>query len=411
MRTSTAAALALAVLAANGCGSTAGSVVALPFTHEEATATAFTTRLPGGTPETQAIAITQAVYAATREENAAGAIVLTRQDPHDAFTAMHRLTHMPVNAPLLYLDAAGRLSDATIDEMRRLHPDGVTQDGRTQVYVVGRVDPAVAGEVRRRLGFRVRELRAGDPVQLAELLDRWQAALKSDHPDEVVVSAVDHPDGIAHGMGAMGWNAHMGRGFAWVYRDRVPDATRRILSRRFQRAYIYLTGPSEVISDAVAADLAQYGLVRRIAGPDAYATNVVNAGYKDVGRNFGWWFGQVPRNFGWGIAQAGHNFIVGSADRPLHVIPSVVLGHMGKHGPVLLVSRDEVPDRVVQYLEMVRPAPTAPTETILNHGWIIGDESVLSAEVQRQVTRLLAPGAQPGVEARHGSGARDAAGR
>jgi hypothetical protein len=35
---------------------------------------------------------------------------------------------MPVNAPLLYLDAEGRLAGPTKREMKRLHPDGVVQD-------------------------------------------------------------------------------------------------------------------------------------------------------------------------------------------------------------------------------------------------------------------------------------------
>lgn len=75
----------------------------------------------------------------------------------------------------------------------------------------------------------------------------------------------------------------------------------------------------------------------------------------------------------------------------LHVIPAVVLGHMGKHGPVLLVSRDAVPQKVVDYLEMVRPDPSGPHETIRNHGWIIGDEPMLSWSVQKRITQLLAP--------------------
>ncbi|MGH9629675.1 MAG: hypothetical protein ACRD7E_15275 [Bryobacteraceae bacterium] len=52
--------------------------------------------------------------------------VRTRRKP---YTAMHRVTHMPVNAPLLYLDPSGQLSRATLDEMKRLKPDGVVQDG------------------------------------------------------------------------------------------------------------------------------------------------------------------------------------------------------------------------------------------------------------------------------------------
>ncbi len=377
----------------SGCGATTGEPVSMPPLQAQATATAHTTRLPASDPETQAIVLAQTVYAATQENNAVGAIILAPQEAALAFTAMHRITHMPVNAPLLYLTPDGRLSEKTRREMMRLAPDGVSQDGKVQVYLVGEVDPDVARIVRRELKYTVREFRESDPVRLAELLDRWQAAMKSDHPDEVVISALDHPDGIAHGMGAMGWNAHMGKGFAWVYRDSIPALTREILARRYGRkgAYMYLTGPSSVISDAVARELSRYGLVRRIAGPDVYASNAVNAGYKDFGRNFGWWWGWNPRSFGWGIAQAGHNFIIAGADDILGAIPAVVLGHMGKHGPLLLVAQDSVPKPVSDYLEMVRPFPSGPTETILNHAWIIGDESRLSWAVQRDIEQRMRP--------------------
>lgn len=392
MKMMNALAIPFVLLLATACGTTEGDPVSEygPL-HADAHATVHTTRLPAGDPESQAISLTQTVYPATREENSAGAIIITRQDQADAFTAMHRVTHMPVNAPLLYTDAQGRLSKATLDEMKRLRPDGVVQDGGTQVYIVGCVDAEVAATVRRQLNYSVRELRSCDPVELAELLDRWQAALKSDHPDEVVISAIDHPDGIAHGIGAMGWNAHMGKGFAWVYRDSVPEQTRRILTRRLGGAYMYLTGGPDVISDRVAVELSRYGLVRRIHGPDPYASNAVNAGYKDFGRNFGWWFNWNPRGFGWGISQAGHNFIIGSRDDILGMIPSVLLGHMGKHGPLLLVPSGEVPRSVRDYLEMVRPFPSGPTQTILNHAWIIGDESRVSWQVQAEIDRLLRP--------------------
>lgn len=386
-----------AVVLLSACGSTSGPPIhGLARQQQVASVTAFTTRLPASGPEEQAISIAQAVYAGTREENATGAIILVRQNAAEAYTAMHRVTHMPVNAPLLYLDPSGHLSRATLDEMKRLRPDGVVQDGKTQVYIVGAVDGGVADRIKRELKYSVRELRAANPVELAELLDRWQAALKSDHPDEVVISALDHPDGILHGLGAMGFNAHMGRGFAWVYRDSIPEETRRILRRRFGRhgAFMYLTGGSDVISDKVAQELSQYGLVHRIAGPDAFASNAVNAGYKDFGRNFGWWWDWQTRDFGWGISQAGHNFIFGSSDDVLSAIPSVVLGHMGKHGPFLLVRQNDVPEPVARYLEMVRPFKSGPTQTVVNHAWIIGDESRISWEVQKQLDQLLRPANQ-----------------
>lgn len=377
-----------------GCGRTSGP----PFgadTHagREAIATAYTTRLPASDPERQAIVLAQTVYGGTREENSAGAIILCPQDERLAFTAMHRITHMPVNAPMLYFKQDGSLSQATLREMHRLHPDGVVQDGRVQVYVIGTPPPDVMRAIKYDLGYKVRQFPETDPVALAELLDRWQAAMKSDHPDEVVISAVDHPDGIAHGMGAMGWNAHMGKGFAWVNRDSVPEATHRILARRFGQkgAYLYLTGGPDVISDRVARELSRYGLVRRIQGDNPFATNATNAGYKDFGRTLGWWWGWSARSFGWGIAQAGHNYIFVNPDDLLGAIPAVLLGHMGKHGPVLLVRQNEVPESVVRYLEMVRPFPSGPTATIRNHAWIIGDGAHLSWEVQKEIHRLLTP--------------------
>jgi hypothetical protein len=385
--------VALAALALAGCGATEGPPVPAGASDSvPVLATAFTNRLAGPDPVTQAIVLTQTVYPATREENAVGAIILSPQDEATAFTAMQRVTHMPVNAPLLYLERDGSLSERVKDEMRRLRPDGVVPDGQTQVYVVGDVDPAVAEEVRRELKLEVRRLYARDPVQLAELMDRWQAALKSDHPDEVVVSAVDHPDGIAHGIGAMGWNAHMGRGFGWVYRDSVPAATHRILSRRLGKAYIFITGGDDVVSEQVARELARYGVVRRIRGPNVFATNAVFAGYKDFGRNWGWWWDESPREFGWGIAQAGHNYIIGNSEDVLGLIPAAVLSHMGKHGPILLVSRDSVPGPTRDYLEMVQPdIIAAPDEAILNFAFIIGDLSRVSWGVQQELTRLLAP--------------------
>ncbi|MGY5849671.1 hypothetical protein [Salegentibacter sp. F14] len=375
------------------CGKSEGPPLKsqLPL-QEEANFTAYTTRLPGSDPETVSLLVTNVVYAATREDNAVGAIILTPMDEEIAFTAMHRITHMPVNAPLLFLGEDGKISDRTFQEMKRLKPDGVMQDQRKQVYAIN-IPESEIERIENELNYNVRTFYEEDPVKLAELLDRWQAAMKADHPDEVVISSIDHPDGIKHGMGAMGWNAHMGRGFAWVYTDSVPQATKKLLKRRYGEhgAYMYLTGGSDVISDKVARELGEFGLVRRIAGDDVFSTNTTNAGYKDFGRNFGWAWGWKPRGFGWGLAQAGHNYIFSNAENVLATIPAAVLGHMGKHGPILLVDSEEFPQSVKDYLKMVKPFPTGPQETILNFGWIIGDSSQVSKNVQMEIDRYLAP--------------------
>lgn len=375
------------------CGKTSGPPGAGSHAlQEEALFTAYTTRIPGSNVEEQAILLTHTVYPATREDNAVGAIILVPQDPHIAFTAMSRITHMPVNAPLLYLSKDGHLSEQTLREMKRLKPDGVFQDGRVDVYAVN-VPAKEVKKIKEVLGYKVREFNEPNPVLLADLLDRWQGALKSDFADEVTISAIDHPKGIQHGIGPMGWNAHKGKGFAWVYKDSIPPVTREILKRRYGKhgSYIYLTASPDIISDNVAKELAQFGQVRRIFGKNIYETNTVNAGYKDYGRNYGWWWNWVPRDYGWGIAQAGHNYIILSADDVLGMIPAAVLGHMGKHGPILLVEKDSVPESVVRYLTMVKPFPTGAEETILNFAWIIGSKDKISASTQQEIDFLLSP--------------------
>ena len=375
------------------CGTTEeGAGIPSRALQNEAVTTAFTTRIPGRTIEEQAILLTQVVYPATREDNSPGAIILVAQDEQIAFTAMSRITHMPVNAPMLFLDQENNLSDHTLQEMKRLKPDGVMQDGQTEVYTIN-VPASEVKRIKEVLGYKIRTFYEKDPIELASILDRWQAALKSNHPDEVIISAIDHPQGMLHGIGALGWNAHMGKGFAWVYQDSVPKATKDILNRRYRKhsAFMYLTGDKDVISDKVAKELSQYGLVRRVAGPNIYASNAVNAGYKDFGRNWGWWWGWKPRDFGWGIAQAGHNFIITTSDKILYLIPAAVLGHMGKHGPILLVEKDSVPPDTRDYLNMVKPFITGAPETILNFAWIIGDTSTISLKTQQSIDRLLSP--------------------
>lgn len=380
----------IAVVGLNACDVAKGPPIDDPGPLQaQARVTAHTARLPGANPEQITISLTNAVYGATREENSAGSVILSPQNAALAFTAMHRITHMPVNAPLFYLTETGELSEATFQEMKRVNPDGNTMDAQIQLYTVGKIDKAIIDRLAKT--FKLREFREDDPVKLAELLDRWQAAMKSNHPDEVVIANLDHPQGIAYGLGAMGWNAHMGKGFAWVTGENIPVETKNILTRRFGQSYIYLAGGADVISHDVAEKLSQYGLVRRIGGADIYAASAVNAGYKDFGRNWGWGWNWTPRTFGWGIAQAGHNFIIVNGDDMLAAIPAVLLGHMGKHGPVLVVTQDSVPQSVADYLTMVKPFKAGPTKTILNHAWIIGSTGYLSDSVQNQIDSLLRP--------------------
>jgi hypothetical protein len=346
-----------------------------------------TMRLAGPNVYAAATAITQTTYGATHHEDRPHAITLVRADREaDAMLAASRITHFPVNSPVLYVDA-DRLPAETLAEMKRLGPDGNTYDFGVQVYLVGPISERVEREVQDSLGYRTRAFRVDDPFALSEALDTWAADVHTDHPDEAIIVQYDQ---LATGLPGVAWNAHMGHGLFFVKGDSIPDATRRALARRFRdEAFIYLFGDSSIISEPVARELAQYGHVQRLPGKDAYEISLNFAGFRDAGLNQGYWINWFTRDFGWGIAEAGHNFTFANPDDWQQAVTGSLLSHMGKHGPMILLPQTGADEKLVRYLEMVKPSVGAANDQLNNHGWILGGTDKISWERQADIDLLL----------------------
>jgi hypothetical protein len=345
-----------------------------------------TVRVTGPSRFAGATAITQLTYGSTHHEDRPHAVTLVRIDRQaDAMLAASRITHFPVNAPVLYVEAE-RIPDETRAELIRLRPDGNTYDASVQVYLVGPIGSAVRREIES-LGFEARAFDVGDPFTLSEVLDRWAAAVHADHPDEVAIVQYQQLD---TGLPSVSWNAHMGHGLFFVDGDTVPEATRRGLSRRFGgEAFMYVFGDESVVPASVERELARYGHVQRVNGPDAETISVTFAGYRDAGLNQGYWLGSSRRDFGWGIAEAGHNFVFADPDDwPLAVTGSL-LAHMGKHGPLIVLPGGQPTEVTRRYLELVRPRGRAVHDALHNHGWVLGGVDSISAAVQAELDLLL----------------------
>lgn len=355
---------------------------------DEVWTTAFTTRLPGRDPIEAAVYVSETIYAATRDEDRPDAVILARVDrPAHAILAVNRLIHFPTNAPLLYVEEH-RIPAVTRAELLRLRPEGMFADANVHVYVVGDVGPGILRELKG-LGFRVRHFAEADPFQLSEDLDNWAGAVHGDHPDEVVLVPIDS---LSWALPFSAWNAHEGDGFFWITRDSVPAPVLRALRRRFGKPFSFLVGGPDMASARVERQLAELGFVERFDQPDVHALSAFFAGFKDDGRNFGFVIGQVPRLFGWGIQEEGHSYTFGNPGELMSVLPAAILSHMGKHGPMLLVARDEIPASVASYLGKVRPSAAAiPALQQLNHGWIIGDSRQISGRVQAWLDDSLSP--------------------
>lgn len=350
--------------------------------------TANTTRIGSDDPVETAVAVAQIIYPVTEEENSPGAVILiNRNNFAEAMVAASRVQHFPVNAPLLYVDE-NSIPELTRNELLRLKPEGVPMDGNVQVYLVGTIGEAVREEVES-LGFKVRVLTAPDPVELAVVADDWSSTQHGDHKNDVVIANLDH---LEPSVPSAFWNAHMGDGLAFVTDDGVPQATIDLLKRRAEGPWIYIFGDENVVSAEIARELAQYGHVTRVPGPDAPAVSAHFAAFKDEGKDWGLWFWQGARSFGWGIGEAGHNAIFVRLDGPggwQNALPATTLSHMGKHAPVLILGGDAIPDPVRTYLNVTRPYPTAPQQQLLNHGWIIGGEGTISPATQAELDTLL----------------------
>lgn len=344
-----------------------------------------TARIGGADPVETAVAVAQNIYPATFEDNKPNGIILVPDDDWRAAVLAAEIIHFPVNAPILYIKRDA-IPEQTIEEIKRLDPQGIFLDGNIKVLVIGDVERKVLEDLKSKK-LKYRQLRADSTEELASLLDDYKAMFHIDHDDQVIIVPMERPE---YAIQADSWVAHAGHSIFFVGNNGISNSLRKSLEKRPQHAYIYVLADAKTIPEEITVQLSQYGHVQRIPGNDPYEMSVGFAGYKDVGPNLGLWIERDTRTFGWGISEAGHNFTLVNPDHPLLAIPSAALSHKGKHGPFLFIKKDEIPDPVIKFLKTLQPTYLTAQEQLFNHGWIIGDDKIISAEVQNDVDKLLA---------------------
>ncbi|MCF8012130.1 MAG: cell wall-binding repeat-containing protein [Clostridiales bacterium] len=356
---------------------------AKPQTHP-VQKTANTGRLPGKNVFETSVSVSQTVYPATFADNKPKAVILVpRGDWRRALTAAN-VIHFPVDAPILYIKK-DKIPEIVKKEIKRLDPEGLFVDGNVKSFIVGSVNQKVKDELKE-LKLKYRQFNATSIYDLAAKIDHYRATINSDHNDMVMVASANAPE---YSIFSASWTAHAGSPTFFVNKDKIPQATKKALSRRPQDTFIYLLGNSKVIPPGIAKELGRYGHVQRIPGKNHFEMSTGFAGYADFGPNFGYWIAKTIRMFGWGIAEAGHNFIFVNANKPEMAIPAGILSHRGKHGPMLLVKKDALPQPVERYLKTVQPSYTGEQEQLFNYGWIIGDPEIIEPEVQKDIDKLL----------------------
>ncbi len=139
-----------------------------------------------------------------------------------------------------------------------------------------------------------------------------------------------------------------------------------------------MLGPEEVISEGVVRELRKLGSVKRVSGPDPVTNAIAFARFTDG-------------SFGWGVTDPGHGLVFASARRTLDAAAAAPLSGSGTYGPLLLLpDAGELPQSLQDYLLDIQPGyDKDPVRGVYNHGWLMGDESAISADVQARIDTLL----------------------
>ena len=132
------------------------------------------------------------------------------------------------------------------------------------------------------------------------------------------------------------------------------------------------------MSATVVEQLGELGDTRRISGPDPVANAIAFARFSDG-------------SFGWNVVDPGHGLVFATTQRPLDAAAAAPLSASGSYGPLLLVTAaNALPAPLQDYLLDIQPGyDDDPVRGVYNHGWLIGDESAVSIDVQARIDALL----------------------
>lgn len=347
--------------------------------------TANTVRIEGKDLYETCTSISQIVYPSTFRGDRPNAVILVRSDKvQDAMLAA-RVSHDPINAPILFTKK-NSIPESTLKEIERLNPEGLFVDGNAKIILIGDIGEEIKNTLNKK-NLKYRHIKGKDVYDLSLNIDNYLAAFQGDHKDVVIIAPIEKPE---YSLAQASWNAHNGDGFFFVEKNKVPEPVKKALKARYGGAYIYILGDKIHISNKVKKELAKYGHVERIpGGENIYNQAVSFATYKDVGKNFSWWFHKKSRDFGWGITQPGHNFIFVNPDNWQVAVASSLLSHKGKHAPILLVYKNSIPKNLKDYLYTIKPSYISSQEISNNHGWIIGNSDYISDINQVKIDSLL----------------------
>jgi hypothetical protein len=351
------------VLGAGGDEKQAGNAPPLGF---PIFATKNTTRVAGADSIANAAGVARAVYPARTDESSPKAIVIVDKADWRAAISAAQLMARPLRAPMIFSDG-GKLPAASEEALAELAPSGASQIDGAQVIRIGN---AAARPDNRR----IKDVAGGSSASLAAGIDKLQTQVAGDASGDVIVAPADSPE---FAMPAAGWAARSGDPVLWTPKDSLPPETKAAI-KAHPKPRIYVLGPPDAISAKVVSELGKLGRTKRISAPDAVQNAIAFARYSD-GR------------FGWNVVDPGHGVVFANEGRTLDAAAGAALSGSGQYGPLLLTQEaGALPEPVQEYLLDIQPGyDKDPVRGVYNHGWLMGDESAISGDVQSRIDALL----------------------
>jgi hypothetical protein len=330
-------------------------------------ATKNTTRVAGADAIANAAGAARAVYPARTDESSPRAVVIVEQDDWRSAMSAAQLMARPLQAPILFSDG-GELPAASEEALEELAPSGAEEADGAQVIRIG--DAAANPE-----NVEVKTIEGSSSTSLAQAIDAFQMDVASDPTDAVLVAPADSPE---FAMPAAGWAAKSGQPVLWTLKDSLPPETRAAIEAH-KKPRIYVLGPQDAIAESVVKELEKLGTTKRVSGPDPVTNAIAFARYSDG-----------PR-FGWNVVDPGHGIVFANVSRPLDAAAGAPFSGSGQYGPLLLLSdASSLPTEVQDYLLDIQPGyDEDPVRGVYNHGWLMGDEAAISADVQSRIDALL----------------------
>ena len=331
-------------------------------------ATRNTTRISGTDPVDISMAAALAAYPTTGPGAPPSAVTIVDANDWQSGVAAATLAALPVGAPIL-LAPSGTLSAIGTETLAQLNPLGSPETGENKVFTVGKVAPPS--------GYDVERIDGADPASIAAAVADEKATLTDEAPNSFVVVSSEAPE---YATPAATWAARSGDVVLFTNKDEVPKPTLDVIKDKANKDVpIFVLGPAEVVSSKVLKQLDKAGgTVERVGGEDPETAAVELVKFS-------------TGLFGWNLNDPGHGYVLVRTDRPMDVIATTALSTGGTWPALLLTdSSEKLPKVVEDYLLDVKPGyESDPTRAIVNHAWVIGDDSIISVDEQARLDDAL----------------------